>query len=201
MEGDLINFIIEQAKMWWQITTVIVLILIGWIINLFGVDQKEPIVGFEYDKMPAMRPIKIETAGKGFWSAIKMWLLGVRTWEIIEDFKFRLNGTSYVIPKGFIFDGASVPKFLATWLSPTGVLLVGGLVHDYIYKYQALVLDTPKLQVRMFNQKNADKLFRDINIEQNGFHFMNYLAYWGLRLGGWVAWNSHRKRSAKVGEK
>jgi len=27
---------------------------------------------------------------------------------------------------------------------------------------------------------------------------MNYLAYWSLRLGGFVAWNGHRKRNAKV---
>jgi len=27
---------------------------------------------------------------------------------------------------------------------------------------------------------------------------MNYLAYWSLRLGGFVAWNGHRKRNAKL---
>ena len=45
-----------------------------------------------------------------------------------KDWNFSLNGENYVIPKGFVFDGASVPKFLASWLSPTGVLLIGGLV-------------------------------------------------------------------------
>ena len=48
------------------------------------------------------------------------------------------------------------------------------------------------------NQKQADKLFRDIGIEQNGFHLLNYLAYWALRVGGFVAWNGHRKRNAKI---
>jgi hypothetical protein len=47
-------------------------------------------------------------------------------------------------------------------------------------------------------QKEADKFFLDINIEQNGFHFLNYLAYWALRVGGFVAWNGHRKVGAKV---
>ena len=45
-----------------------------------------------------------------------------------------------------------------------------------------------------------DETFRDINIEVNGFYFLNYLAYWALRLGGWVAWNKHRKVNAKIGE-
>jgi hypothetical protein len=47
-------------------------------------------------------------------------------------------------------------------------------------------------------QKQADQIFRDINIEQNGFHFLNYLAYYALRLGGFVAWNGHRKRNEEV---
>ena len=50
------------------------------------------------------------------------------------------------------------------------------------------------------NQKKADQIFRDICIEVNGFYFMNYLAYWSLRLGGFVAWNGHRKRNAKIGD-
>jgi hypothetical protein len=94
-----------------------------------------------------------------------------------------------------VFDGASVPKFLASWLSPVGVLLIGGLVHDYIYKYKVLIKKDKKSATDEMNQKQADQLFRDINIEQNGFHFLNNLAYWALRIGGFVAWNGHRKRN------
>ena len=47
-------------------------------------------------------------------------------------------------------------------------------------------------------QKKADEIFRDINIIVNGFYTMNRLAYWSLRLGGFVAWNGHRKRNSKI---
>jgi len=50
------------------------------------------------------------------------------------------------------------------------------------------------------DQKQADKIFRDINIEINGFYFLNYLAYWALRLFGWFAWNGHRKRNLQIGD-
>ena len=53
-------------------------------------------------------------------------------------------------------------------------------------------------QDNLDRQKRADEIFRDICIEVNGFYSMNYLAYWSLRLGGWVAWNGHRKRNAKI---
>ena len=198
---DYAQFVIDQLYNYWMFTSVAVLILIGWIINLLGVDQDEDIVGFKYQEMPHMKPITIPTQGKGFWGAIWHWFWGVRQWEIAKDWHFEVNGQQYVIPKGFVFDGASVPKFLASWLSPTGILLLGGLVHDFIYKYETLVLKGKKKCEPDFTQKEADQLFRDINIEQNGIHVLNYAAYYALRLGGFVAWNGHRKVNSKLGLK
>jgi hypothetical protein len=88
--------------------------------------------------LPHLQPVKISTKGKGFWKGIIMWLLSTRNWVITKDWKYKIDGNEYVIPKGFQFDGASIPKFLRTFFSPVGVLLIGGLVHDYMYKYSAL---------------------------------------------------------------
>jgi hypothetical protein len=103
-----------------------------------------------------------------------------------------------VIPAGFTFDGASIPKFLRTFFSPVGVLLVGGLVHDYGYKYQTLLCKNKKDTMGIISQARADQIFRDININVNGFYVMNYLSYYSLRIGGFVAWNGHRKRNNKI---
>ena len=192
------EFIIDQLVTWWQFTVVGVLIIIGFIINMFGIDCDDVIIGFEYKEMPKLKPIAIPTAGKGFWGAIWMWLMGTRNWEVAEDWEFRIEGDWYVIPAGFTFDGASIPNFLHTWLSPTGVLLMGGLVHDFAYKYETLLKKSKKKTIGTITQKKADLIFRDINIEQNGFHLLNYLAYWALRIGGFVAWNGHRKVNAKI---
>ena len=189
------EILITLAMKFWQWSILIALIIIGFIINLFDkkVDSR---VNFKYKDYPVMRPIRIATKGKGFFKMILMWILGTRHWEIANDFEYELNGTKYVIPAGFKFDGASIPKFLHTFLSPVGVLLLGGLVHDYAYKYAAL--QPKKGAVLLLNQKKSDEIFRDINIEINGFYFMNYLAYWSLRLGGFMAWNKHRKVNAKI---
>jgi len=193
------EFILTLAMKFWQWTVLIALIIIGFIINLFD-KKKVNRVNFKYKNYPHMIPLRIPTKDKGFWGAIIMWLFGVRHWEIARDFEYELNGVSYVIPKGFQFDGASVPKFLATFLSPVGVLLIGGLIHDYAYKYACLKPTNKKEPLLLLNQKKADQIFRDINIEINGFYFLNYLAYWALRLGGFVAWNGHRKVNAQIGE-
>ena len=185
------------AIKFWQWSILIALIILGFVINLF--DKKiDTRINFKYSQFPTMRPIPIKTKGKGFFKMIMMWLLGVRHWEIVNDFEYELEGQKFVIPAGFKFDGASIPKFLHTFLSPVGVLLIGGLVHDYAYKYETLLKGNKKDTMGVISQKRADEIFRDINIGVNGFYLMNYLAYWSLRLGGFVAWNKHRKVNAKI---
>jgi len=76
--------------------------------------------------------------------------------------------------------------------------LIGGLIHDYGYKYTTLLSKDKKSTIGTKDQHWMDRTFRDINIEVNGFHFLNYLAYWALRAGGFMAWNGHRKRNAKI---
>ena len=193
------ELVIALAMKFWQWSILIALIIVGFIVNLFDKKDNSNRVNFKYTEMPHMRPLPIKTKDKGFWKGILMWLLGVRHWEIVKDFTFELEGKKYVIPKGFKFDGASIPKFLHTFLSPIGVLLMGGLVHDYACKYQTLLMAGQKKQTMgIITQKRADEIFRDIGIEVNGFFLMNQLAYLSLRLGGFMAWNKHRKVNAKI---
>ena len=190
------ELIIALATKFWQWSLLIVLVIVGFIINLL--DKRKSNCTFHYEELPHLQPIKISTKGKGFWKGIIMWLLSTRNWKLTKDWKYRYNGIEYIIPAGFQFDGASIPKFLRTFFSPVGVLLVGGLVHDYMYKYACMKRTVSKDSLMLVDQKKADEIFRDINIEVNGFYLMNYLAYWSLRIGGFVAWNGHRKRNAKI---
>ena len=190
------EMITTYAIQFWQFSLVIILIIIGAIWKILDRDIK-PDLKFKAISMPHMKPIPIPTKGKGFWGGIKIWLFVTRKWEIVSDYHYVVDGKELVIPKGFIFDGASVPKFLHAWLSPMGVLLVGGLIHDYGYKYQTLLCKGKKKSIGTKTQKELDIIFRDVNIIQNGFRLINYLAYYGLKLGGFAAWNKHRKVNAK----
>ena len=185
------------AMKFWQWTVLIAVVIIAAIIN-FTDKRSKTKLKFHYKGMPKLQPVPRATKGKGFWKGIVMWLLSTRNWVLTEDWKYNINGEEYVIPSGFQFDGASIPKFLRTFFSPVGVLLMGGLVHDYAYKYKTLLKKNKKDTMGELTQKRADEIFRDINIIVNGFYTMNRLAYWSLRLGGFVAWNGHRKRDAKI---
>ena len=190
--------IIAIATKFWQWSLLIVLVIVGYLINLL--DKKKSNLKFSYGELPNLKPLPIKTKGKGFWKGILMWLTSTRNWEITKDWRYKIEDIEYVIPAGFQFDGASIPKFLRAFFSPVGVLLVGGLVHDYMYKYTACKSARTNGALLVVDQKRADQIFRDINIEVNGFYFMNYLAYWSLRIGGFVAWKGHRKRNAKIGD-
>ena len=191
------ELIMTLAMKFWQWTVLIAVVIIAAIIN-FTDKRAKTKLKFNYKGMPKLQPVPIATKGKGFWKGIVMWLLSTRNWVLTDDWKYNIDGEEYVIPAGFQFDGASIPKFLRTFFSPVGVLLIGGLVHDYAYKYKTLLKKNKKDTMGELTQKRADEIFRDINIIVNGFYTMNRLAYWSLRIGGFVAWNGHRKRNAKI---
>ena len=193
------ELLVSLAMKFWQWTVLIAVVIIGAIIN-FADKRAQTKMKFNFKGFPELKPIAIKTKGKGFWKGIALWLLSTRNWELKKDWKYSIDGTEYVIPSGFVFDGASIPKFLRTFFSPVGVLLIGGLVHDYAYKYKTLLEVNKKKTMGDMSQKRADEIFRDINIVVNGFYTMNYLAYWSLRIGGFVAWNGHRKRNNKIPE-
>ena len=191
------ELIITLAMKFWQWTVLIAVVIIAAIIN-WADKRATTKLKFYYKGMPKLQPLPIKTKGKGFWKGIIMWLLTTRNWELTKDWKYNIDGEEYVIPEGFQFDGASIPKFLRSFFSPVGVLLIGGLVHDYAYKYKTLLKVNKKETMGELTQKRADEIFRDINVIVNGFYTMNRLAYWSLRLGGFVAWNGHRKRNSKI---
>ena len=191
------EMILALAVKFWQWTVLIAVVLVAAWINWTDKRAKTKLK-FYYKGMPKLQPVPIATKGKGFWKGIVMWLLSTRNWVLTDDWKYNIDGEEYVIPAGFQFDGASIPKFLRTFFSPVGVLLMGGLVHDYAYKYKTLLKKNKKDTMGELTQKRADEIFRDINIIVNGFYTMNRLAYWSLRIGGFVAWNGHRKRNAKI---
>ena len=107
------ELLIDMAMKFWQWSLLIILVIVGFLINLL--DKRKAGITFHYEELPHLQPIKISTKGKGFWKGIIMWLLSTRNWKITKDWKYRMNGNEYIIPAGFQFDGASIPKFLRTF--------------------------------------------------------------------------------------
>ena len=158
----------------------------------------------DMDRMPVLRPIPISTANqKSLLNKILVFVFHVRRWRVEKAFIYEYKGNQYAIHAGFEFDGASIPKPLWALLSPVGLLLIPGLIHDYGYRYNGIyILDEnakPVWDKAISTQSGWDRLFKDIGNDVNQIPILNELAKFGLFLGGFAAWNNWRdKKEDKV---
>ena len=148
--------------------------------------------------MPVLQPVRIPTKDMGWFKSMGRWLFGTRKWMFAEDWYYELEDDILVhIPQGFIIDGASIPKIFWSLLSPTGILLIPGCIHDFAYQYGFLWMREVNGQLIKFGAKKKrkywDRMFRDIAIRTNGFKVINRSAYYALRAGGWHTWRKYRK--------
>lgn len=166
-------------------------------------NKKGPVISGHENTMPALVPVPIETKGKHFFKAFWIWYTSTRNWTFDSDWDFYCVDIdeTIVIPKSFVFDGASIPKRLRGYLSPVGLLLVPGIVHDFAYRYNYLWVRTADGNVTKWGidggRHKWDHLFRDIGNTVNGAFIINFLALFALTLGGWLAWKNNRKRHAQ----
>ena len=147
--------------------------------------------------MPVLRPIPLSTANqKSLLNKILVFVFQVRRWRVEEAFIYQYKGKKYAVHAGFEFDGASIPKALWGLLSPVGLLLIPGLIHDYGYRYNGIYnLDednNPIWDETISTQSAWDELFKDIANEVNNIPILNELAKLGLWLGGFKAWSAWR---------
>ena len=86
---------------------------------------------------------------------------------------------SAYIPKGFVFDGASIPRFfwriIDTPFSP--FVLRAALVHDYIYRSHHI------------DKESADELFYSMLLEDGNSQFKAVVMYQAVKWFGLRAWN------------
>ena len=162
--------------------------------------------------MPILRPIPIPTKGRNIFARLIVWMAEPRRWRVMEDWCYRYkkkNGKTIklVIPKGFEFDGASIPRILWFFLHPTGLILIPGLIHDYGYKYDQLWKLNANGAIVAFPKppKNGrlywDNLFYKIGMQVNGVWLPNFLAWLAVVCLGCCAWRKHKKGGRKKAQK
>lgn len=107
---------------------------------------------------------------------------GITIAVLLQEIIFSYKGQLYTIPVGFRSDGASLPRFFWRLIGHPFDMsyLREAIIHDYLYKYQVCT------------RKEADRFFF-VLLEDNNLGFKRYLIYIGLRIGGRVSWNNHKK--------
>lgn len=165
---------------------------------------------------PVYRRVPYNLQGLSWWRQI----LAVRSspprLELLEDWTVPFPaGLLITVPKGFITDGASIPRLLWPLLSPFGPLLEGAILHDFAYQHGYLL--TPFSERQVYNiiscrlraqnpeifaamipvyldqdQDFFDNMLRQITVETSGATVQANLAYRALRIFGHWAWTEYR---------
>ena len=152
--------------------------------------------------MPVLRPVPIPTLKQPTpIHKLTVFIFEVRKWEVVENWCYTYKSdkdVKFLIPKGFIFDGASIPRPFWAILNPIGLLLIPGLLHDYAYKYNQLWKVNSNGKAIPYKEKAGkdcwDNLFKNVGREVNGFFLINAIAWIAVAVGGSGAWKKHREK-------
>lgn len=115
---------------------------------------------------------------------------GGRNYKLDNEVKFTWGDEQITILRGYIFDGASVPRILHWFIGPMDPRVVASaLIHDAIYTNPDLVgvgvYMKGGVQVdRIFTKKEADLFFKAANKANNMDAVRTTLAYWAVRMFG-----------------
>lgn len=97
--------------------------------------------------------------------------VGIRQWQLMEDYH---SPAGVVVPKGFITDGATIPKPLWAFMRPEGYLFEAAILHDYLYQ------DRKEIRVE------ADYHLYSVAVMYGCPKWKARAAYLAVRLFGWM---------------
>lgn len=99
--------------------------------------------------------------------------INANQFELVEDWSYQAKFETFHLPKGFVTDLASVPKFLWWFIPSYGNFLHAALVHDYLW---ALA------RKQEFKFEDADGIFKRILRELGVSISQRWVMYAAVRV-------------------
>jgi len=127
---------------------------------------------------------------------------------VLEDFTYEWTAEGQrqrlVIPEGFDFDLASVPRIFwtLTGITPDRLRWTAPLIHDFLYEYARQVLPAGSYQIwdkdfkvwvnstLIWSKSNSDRMFCRLMREDGISWRKRRMAYRAVQIGGHIAWNT-----------
>jgi len=120
-----------------------------------------------------------------FTSNFKGELIGKNKWRNLEQFEYYREEDEdeiITVPEGFVTDFASVPRIFWAIISPVDRHGKAAVIHDYCYA------------TGIYNRKVSDVIFLECLDVLGVEPWKQWCMYKAVRIGGWRAWQKHRKR-------
>lgn len=138
---------------------------------------------------PTTRTMPLVDPGDPFWKKIKDWLFKKPLYIITHDyFTYCPMLKAWIfIPENFVYDYASIPRFLTFVLRPNGILGYGAGPHDFGCRFAGMMIsygDKNPYTFTDFTKDEIDDVFGDLNNKSNGLKPINNLATWTVKAFG-----------------
>ena len=111
-----------------------------------------------------------------------------KCWYLEEEYPYQDGENLIKVPKGFDFDLASIPRFLWWLIAPFELSISAPLLHDFVYVHRGDMPEASIVPVRIYNRKQADKLFKRIMKQEGVSKWRMNAAYLAVRWFGKKAW-------------
>ena len=105
----------------------------------------------------------------------------IRTLISQLTFKSDIVDNFITAPIGMLTDLGSVPTILQNVYPKDGKAVLAYIIHDYLY------------QSGTYTRDESDKVLKEAMGVLGVSFWRRWSVYYGLKAGGWVAWNEHRK--------
>lgn len=107
-------------------------------------------------------------------------------WILLEDFTYyvgyKWSSEQITIPKGFIFNGMSIPRIFWWFANPMETDgIIASLIHDWLYEQQIYTL------------QQTDEIFHEVLIVCGMSMSKAGILFLWLKCGSWYTWNLIRK--------
>ena len=124
------------------------------------------------------------------WGYKLLSLRNGREWELIEDYTYERGPILIMVSRGFVYDGASIPRVFWRFIGPpaAGKYAHASLLHDWLYVHQRWLCGDGELV--KITRKEADDLMLVVMKEDGVSWWRRNAIHRAVRLGGGRAWRT-----------
>jgi hypothetical protein len=114
-----------------------------------------------------------------------------KNYEVVEDYTYKSGAYSITVPKGFIYDRASIPRVFWVLIDKDSLSNVAPLFHDLLYRSGGVLPTNQVSPYRKFSREEADDLFLELMAKSGVNKWRREAAYQAVRRGAALAWKGH----------